>query len=440
MNISNLEQLVRNEITQRWEEGYETNDVENKLTTILNGGVLNEQKLASFWNEFDVLPRRSDFPYEEPSTLEKILEARPKGPRSLDLQISLDEYYDKVYGAWMGRCVGCLLGKPVEGWTKEKIESYLKLAQSYPLDDYFPVIEPHPEGYSLHPSYKEAVRGRIDGMPRDDDIDYTILGLHILEEHGFSFTTEDLASEWLSHLPYYLVYTAERVAYRNLVNGLSPPKTATYMNPYREWIGAQIRGDIWGYVAPGKPETAAKLAFKDASLSHVKNGIYGELFVAAMISASFAYEDVMEIIEVGLSEIPRWSRLAETARNVIRWSKMNDDWQSTWERIMWAHGQYNWVHTINNAAFVLLGLLYGEGDLGKSVSISVMAGHDTDCNGATTGSIIGAILGAKKLPAKWVAPLNNRVRCILAGFQESQISILANRTSKLGEPTLTQSQ
>ena len=257
MNISNLEQLLRNEISQRWEEGYETDDVENKLTTILNEGVLNEQKLKSFWKEFDSLPRRSDFPYEEPSTLEAILKARPKGSRSLDLQISLDEYHNKIYGAWIGRCVGCLLGKPVEGWTKEKIESYLKLAQSYPLGDYFPEIVPHPKGYSLHPSYKEAVKGKIDGMPRDDDIDYTILGLHILEEHGFDFTTEDLASEWLSHFPYYLVYTAERVAYRNLVNGLSPPKTATYMNPYREWIGAQIRGDIWGYVAPGKPETAA---------------------------------------------------------------------------------------------------------------------------------------------------------------------------------------
>jgi hypothetical protein len=301
MNIHELEQLLSNEITQRWEEGYETDDIENTISTILTEGVMNESKLASIWKEFDSLPRRSDFPYEEPSTLETILKARPKGPRNLDLRISLDEYQDKVYGAWLGRCAGCLLGKPVEGWTKEKIDSYLKLAQNYPLDAYFPEIIPHPEGYSLHPSYKESVQGRIDGMPRDDDIDYTILGLHTLEEHGIDFTTEDLASEWLSHLPYYLVYTAERVTYRNLVNGLTPPKTATYMNPYREWIGAQIRADIWGYVTPGKPETAAKIAFKDASLSHVKNGVYGEMFVAAMISASFATEDVMEIIDVGIS-------------------------------------------------------------------------------------------------------------------------------------------
>ena len=78
MNISNLEQLLRNEISQRWEEGYETDDVENKLTTILNEGVLNEQKLKSFWKEFDSLPRRSDFPYEEPSTLEAILKLGQK--------------------------------------------------------------------------------------------------------------------------------------------------------------------------------------------------------------------------------------------------------------------------------------------------------------------------------------------------------------------------
>lgn len=432
-----IEKLLKNEITQRWEEGYETNDVEGKLSTILTEGDLNKPKLISLWDDFDQLPRRSDFPYEEPSTLETILKARSRGPRTLDLKISLDEYHDKVHGAWLGRCVGCLLGKPVEGWTKEKINNYLKLADCYPLDDYFPEVVPHPEGYSLHSNYIEAVRGRINGMPRDDDIDYTILGLHILEEHGFDFTTKDIASEWLSHLPYNRVYTAERVAYRNLVNGLFAPETATYLNPYREWIGAQIRGDIWGYVAPGKPEVAAELAFRDASLSHVKNGIYGEMLVAAMISASFAHDDVVEIIEVGLSEIPRWSRLAETVMNMVRWSKTNDDWQSTWERIMWAHGQYNWVHTINNAAFVLLGLLYGEGDLGKSVSISVMAGHDTDCNGATTGSITGAILGAKELPIRWLTPLNDRVRSIIAGFSDSQISILAKRTSKLGEQLLS---
>ena len=88
-------------------------------------------------------------------------------------------------------------------------------------------------------------------MARDDDTDYTILGMHILEEHGFEFGPMDVAEEWLLHLPFFQVYTAERAAYRNLIHGLSPPETASYRNPYREWIGAQIRADMWGYVCSG---------------------------------------------------------------------------------------------------------------------------------------------------------------------------------------------
>jgi ADP-ribosylglycohydrolase len=277
------------------------------------------------------------------------------------------------------------------------------------------------------------MRGSIDGMPRDDDLDYTILGLHILEEHGAAFTTADVGTEWLTHLPYSLVYTAERVAYRNLVNELTPPETASHRNPYREYIGAQIRADIWGYTAPGLPEVAAELAHRDASLSHVKNGIYGEMFVAAMISAAFSTDDVREAIEVGLSEIPESSRLAEAVRDVLRWSRECGDWRQAWERVMDSYGGYHWVHTINNAAFVLLGLLYGGGDLARSVSISVMAGFDTDCNGATAGSVVGAILGAKALPEGWVAPLKDRVRSILSGFSESSITDLSRRTCVIGE-------
>ncbi|NQT08873.1 ADP-ribosylglycohydrolase family protein [Candidatus Bathyarchaeota archaeon] len=389
------------------------------------------------WDELASLPVDPGFPYEEPSEFESIRKARPKGPRALHVGLSDEVYLDKVHGAWLGRCVGCLLGKPVEGWPRERIEGYLKLGDAYPLDGYIPEVTPHPEGYRLHPTYKEAMRGAIDGMPRDDDIDYTILGLHVLEEHGIDFTTANVGAEWLTHLPYKLVYTAERVAYRNLVNGLAPPETASHRNPYREYIGAQIRGDIWGYVAPGLPEVAAELAFRDASLSHTKNGIYGEMFAAAMISAAFSTQDIREVTEVGLSEIPRKSRLAEAVRDVLDWSEDYSDWRQAWEKVMESYGGYHWVHTINNAAFVVLGLIYGGGDLGRSVSISVMAGFDTDCNGATAGSVVGAVLGAKALPEDWVTPLGGRVRSILAGFSESSTSDLARRTCVVGERLLS---
>ncbi len=122
-------------------------------------------------------------------------------------------------------------------------------------------------------------------MARDDDIDYTIIGLSYFERFGPGFATDDVAGAWLRGLPYHLVYTAERAAYRNLVDGLRPPRSATFRNPYREWIGAQIRADAFGYVSPGWPEKAAEFAYRDAAVSHIKNGTYGEMWVAAMLGA-----------------------------------------------------------------------------------------------------------------------------------------------------------
>ncbi|UCD46202.1 MAG: ADP-ribosylglycohydrolase family protein [Candidatus Bathyarchaeota archaeon] len=391
------------------------------------------KELDILWAELERLAPRPDFPFHEPSDLEGIREARPEGPRETGYAPSGEELYDRTHGAWLGRCSGCLLGKPVEGWTRERIESYLRLAETYPLDDYFPLLTPLQEGYRLHPSYRESVQGRIEGMPRDDDIDYTIIGLHVLEEHGSEFTTDDVAGEWLTHIPYRMVNTAERAAYRNLVNGLPPRSAASHRNPYREWIGAQIRADIWGYVTPGMPELGAEYAHRDASLSHVKNGMYGEMFVSAMVSAAFATDDVVEIIETGLSEIPGSSRLAEAAVNVLGWSEECGDWRGAWDRVMEEYGGFHTVHTINNAALVLLGLLYGGGDFEKTIVLSVMGGLDTDCNGATAGSIIGAVLGAEALPRKWIDPLDDRVRSAVTGFTDMRISDLARRTCAVRE-------
>jgi ADP-ribosylglycohydrolase len=422
------------EITQRREEGCDVRGYEEKLARIVGKEPSEKEGLMGrLWGELSALVPREDFPYVEPGDLPSIRAARLQGSINMRADISEGVYLDRVRGAWLGRCVGCVLGKPVEGWPRARIEDYLGLAGEKGLDDYFPEVTPRPDEFRLHPSYPGAVRGKIDGMPRDDDLDYTILGLHVLEEHGLDFTVGNVADEWLNHMPYRLTYTAERVAYRNLVGGLKATEAATHRNPYREWIGALIRGDVWGYVAPGMPEIAAGMAFRDASLSHVKNGIYGEMFVAAMVSAALVAGDIQEIVEIGLSEIPTESRLAEAVRNVRDWSGECGDWRDVWELVMGKYGSYHWVHTINNAAFVLLGLLYGGSDLWETVSISVMAGFDTDCNGATAGSIVGAMLGAQALPDRWVAPLDDRVRSALSGFAESSISGLAQRTCNVGE-------
>lgn len=443
MQIEELRIIVKDEIVQRKEEGYDVTEVEKKALGIESMAL---SELKALLEDLERCPFRQDFPYKEPSDLPGIIAERPRKPEKISVKLSDEELLDKIYGGWLGRCAGCLLGKPVEGFSREQIEVWLNTAGEYPLKDYFPPILNLPEEAPkwlkdrllyIDRMFKRTgsgvLRGQISRMARDDDIDYTIINLHILENYGMNFTAMNVGETWLYLLPYLQVYTAERAAYRNLVNGLQPPETAIYMNPYREWIGAQIRADMWGYVSPGNPDLAASLAYNDASLSHVKNGIYGEMFVSAMISAAFATNSVEEIIEIGLSTIPRRSRLAEAVRDVLAWSKKYDDWRDTWRKIFEKYGRYHFVHTINNAAIVVMGLLYGRGDYEKSITISVMAGLDTDCNGATVGSIMGVILGAKNLPEKWIKPLNDTVESYVIGYNNSRISSLANRTFKIAK-------
>ncbi len=204
------------------------------------------------------------------------------------------------------------------------------------------------------------------------------------------------------------------------------------MNPYREWIGAQIRADAFGYVCPGWPYQAARLAYQDASLSHVKNGIYGEIFFAAMLAESLVseYGQIEAAIERVLQVVPEESRFAEMARDVVEWCKQDASWEDTWERINATYGHYHPVHTINNAALVLMGLLHSEGDFGQAICIAVMGGWDTDCNGATAGSVMGALLGTQ-LPDKWVAPLNDTLHSALDGYNVNSVSDLAAETTEL---------
>jgi ADP-ribosylglycohydrolase len=434
MSFDDLAYMIEQEIIQRKEEGCFINDVEKEFSKVKKK--IDSDIFNSIYMKLDELEPDIDYPFKEPSDLPTIRMLRPEGFERADYDITERSLYDKIYGAWLGRLIGCLLGKPVEGWSKKKIYEYLDLAGAYPLEDYFPEVLPHPEEYLMRSErYRDSLKGKINYMPRDDDVDYTILNKHIIEEYGTGFSTKDVGHEWLTHFPYLSVYTAERIAYRNLVNGLEPPLTATHRNPFREWIGAQIRADMWGYIYPGNLEEAAELAYKDASLSHVKNGIYGEMFVSSMISSAFITEDVEEVIRKGLSQIPSKSRLADAIRDVLQWYREYNNWEDTWEKIMEKHN-YHRVHTINNAAIVITGLLYGEGDFEKTITISVMGGLDTDCNGATAGSILGTILGEENIPKKWKEPLNDRVKSYVTGFNESRISKLARGTTEIAEKNL----
>lgn len=418
------EELIRSEIQQRREEGCDLGDLPRQVEAAIQEGVL-EVYSERFWTELQNLkPAR-----EEPSTLEEILSCKPAAQHRFPLNLDDAAIYDRIYGAWLGRCAGCTLGKPVEGWNRTRIEAYLRLANEYPLSDYFPVLSPFPDGLALQPNYTQTSRGHIQRMVRDDDLDYTVMALRILEHFGPNFTSAEVALAWLCGLPYFMIFTAEAVTYRNLINGIEPPKTAWVRNPYREWIGAQIRADLWGYVNPGNPEGAAQMAFRDASISHIANGIYGAMWAAGAIAAAFVMEDPRQIILAGLAEIPQESRLADAIRNTLQWAEECPTWEEAWEKVNAKYGSYHWVHVINNTCVIVLALLYGQGDLGKSICLAVMGGWDTDCTGATTGSILGAALGAKALPEGWITPLQDRLETYIPGDGDVRISNLARRTS-----------
>lgn len=397
-------------------------------------------------DELAGLPIKEDFGFVEPSGLSGIRKECESAPTLSAYCANREEAYDKIYGAWLGRCCGCLLGQPIEGYDRGYIVGLLKDTGNYPISYYIS----SDISRELREKYEIVDEGKIYGsttvnwinnvnyMPEDDDTNYTLIALKVMEEKGYDFTPEDVAEIWLDCLPYGHVCSAERIAYRNFVSVMAPPESASYHNPYREWIGAQIRADLFGYVTPGDPAYGAELAFRDASISHTKNGIYGEMFVAAMLSAAAVSDDIEEIIRAGMAQIPRRSRLyakiMETLDNRLKytnWEQAIDavheeyDEDSTQDE---KHISFDWCHTISNAVIVTIALLYGYGSLEESIGIAVAAGFDTDCNGATVGSVIGMINGAKKLPRKWTAPLNDQIKSGVDGMGLVKISEIAART------------
>lgn len=249
----------------------------------------------------------------EPDALEGIRALRPNVERRLWTRFDREKYADRLAGAFLGRMAGCTLGAPVEFWPPEAMESWAAyIGDPYPPTDYWSSIKnPNDKRYGVS-RFVDYTRTGLDGVPVDDDITYTILGLLIAEDHGLDFSVRDAGKAWVRYLPY--ACTAEEVALKNLAAGVDALDAADVDNPYVQWIGADIRSDPWGYLAPGQPERAAGMAYRDAWLSHRRNGIYGEMFVSAAIAAAFAVGDPEEALRLGLGEIPADCRVAVDVR------------------------------------------------------------------------------------------------------------------------------
>ncbi len=361
-----------------------------------------------------------DAPVKEPEPVLPVAPSLPRGSRGRELN------------AWTGRAAGCLLGKPVEKIPREGIEEILRATGRWPLDGWFTAVGLPAEVATRWPwnrrSAPTSLEENIGGMPEDDDLNYPMLALSLVEERGRGFTTEDVAQLWLDNLPAGRVFTAERAAYRNLLDARAVPETATYRNPFREWIGALIRADVFGWISPGDVRAAARLAAVDARLSHTRNGVYGAMWAAGLASAAMVCDRVEDVLDAAMAAIPASSDLA-AAVHFGRSAAASGDVASGLDRLHAEYGHLHWVHVLNNAAVIAYALAKGGGEFGPSVAIAVTAGWDTDSAAATVGGVVGALSGVDEY---WSKPLDGRIATSLPGG-ERRIADLAARTAALAE-------
>jgi ADP-ribosylglycohydrolase len=341
---------------------------------------------------------------------------------------------DRLHGAWLGRAVGCLLGKPVEKIPRAGVEAIARATGNWPITGYFTEVGLPAEIADRWPwnrrSRPTSLAENIDGMPEDDDLNFAMLALSLVEQYGTGLTTEDVAQSWLADLPAARVFTAERAAYRNVLDAVPVERAAERYNPFREWIGALIRTDAYGWTHPGDPAAAARLAYTDAWLSHRRNGIYGAMFVAAMSAAAIVADDLETVLECGLAVVPPRSRLADAVQLGVDLAELPLD--RALDELHETYRDLHWVHVLNNTALIAYALVSSDGDLSRAIAAAVAGGWDTDSAGATVGAICGALSGAAALPERWTKPLQNRIASSLPGFDGIGFDELARRTMEAG--------
>jgi ADP-ribosylglycohydrolase len=433
---SQPEDLIGHELRQAREEGQDVDEVERRWFSA--GGAAAPGRGASqepvpdalrvlaleLLDELDARPR--PLREEEPAGFEEILrEAEPASERSAH------DLPGRIAGAWLGRAAGCVLGKPVESIPREGIRAIARATGNWPVAGWFTAVG-LPDVLAERWRWNRASRAtslaeNIDGIPEDDDLNFTMLGVALLERAGKEFDALDVAKIWLDYMPPGRIFTAERVAVRNLLEAYLPPQTATRRNPFREWVGARLRVDAYGWAAAGDPVSAARMAWEDARVSHTANGVYAAMFMAAAHAASLSESSSAACADVGLSVVPARSRLARALRQA-RELAGEVAWEGVVDGLYARYGRYHWVHAINNTALAAAALYAFDGDFSGGISAVVQGGWDTDTNGAAVGSILGATVGVGGIDERWAAPLGGRFASSLPGFDGITIDELVRRT------------
>ncbi len=306
------------------------------------------------------------------------------------IQLKKSVLKDKIMGGWAGQVIGCTYGGPTEfQWNGTMI------------GDHVPI--PWDENQMLW--WYENAPGLYDDVYMD------LTFVQVFEEHGLDAPAELHAKAFAN--AEYPLWHANQAARYNILNGIAPPASGHWKNnPHADDIDFQIEADFAGLMSPGMINAASKITDPIAHIMNYGDGWYGGVFVAAMYSQAFVSEDIHFIVRESLKAIPEQSRFYKTIADVIQWHQMYpEDWKWTWFEIQkkWTAEKgcpdgffkaFN-IDASVNAAYIVLGLLYGNGDYGKTIDISTRAGYDSDCNPSNAAGILGAMMGYSNIPDYW---------------------------------------
>lgn len=288
---------------------------------------------------------------------------------------SLTDLTSRIQGCWHGKAIGGTLGGPHEG-------------KAGPLNLQF---------YTPLPT----------GILPNDDLDLQLVWLHHLKETGSCGLSPRLLMEaWQKHVDF--PFDEYGICLRNAAYGLHYLQSGAFDNWFAEGMGAAIRSEVWACLAPGQPERAAGFAWCDAVCDHAGDGIWAEVFLAALQSSAFVESNTQYLLDSALDLLPASSKVKQAITNTRIWWEDSQDWLLVRKRILEAYDHDNFTDVTANLAFIVLAWLAGEGDFGASICIATNCGRDTDCTAATLGALLG-ILSPDTVPEKWKLPIGEEI-------------------------------
>jgi len=312
-------------------------------------------------------------------------------------RLPLKEYVDKMQGGWIGQMAGVGWAGPTEWWCRGE-------------------IMPAERAPKWHP-------GMVNQFGQDD-IYVEMTFLQTLEKHGLDVSIRQAGIDFANSR--FRLYCANETARENLRHGIAPPDSShPKFNRNADDIDYQIEADYSGLIAPGMPQVVIELGEKFGRIMNYGDGVYAGQFVGAMYTEAFFETDMVKIIKAALRCIPAESQYAEMVRDVLAWYEKNpDDWQKTWGLIeekyhkdpAYSHGLWRLtkpggkgaqsIDAKLNGAYILMGLLYGEGDPDQTILISMRCGQDSDCNPSNAAGILFTTMGFEKVPDRFKSALN----------------------------------